>query len=234
MNNLKARIIASIAVIYLARHGKAGAAAAGRPDSERQLNETGTRQAHGLRQSIERLSPDGFDIIGSSPLDRAMKTTEIVTGILPTPFPAFGVSDDKGDPLNVMFAELAYAPLYANSPDKPSYLAHTLAQHLHDWAENAVESLVVAAEEHKRQTGQRANMFVGGHAVMQPMVALKLAEALGGGADQAPDFIRFENMGEAETICLQVSDDGQFEFAHIKPDTDVVMHATAGVTAVAD
>jgi hypothetical protein len=219
MKPMKIRIQESIASVTFLRHGNAAKALAGQSDSLRELTPLGLRQAQALADKLKRFAPDGgYNVVMSSPLERAMKTTLYAACIPPKACPAFGISDDLEHPLNQMFIELMYAPL-------TTYLQHELGFHLREWGDKALEAVVLAAEDFKAEHGEKAHMVFGGHAVMQPMAALALLEALGVPALDIPDVILNKNLGEAQALGIVVGEDERdFGFLHIVP---IMQHAPA-------
>lgn len=232
MKRTKTEILQILASLTVLRHGQAEKEpTAGQPDSTRKLTALGRQQAFGLASSLNKEVPDGFDVIICSPFERAVETTAIACGIQPDPFIEFGCSDDAAHPLNVMFKELAYAPLLSldRDPAKIGYFQHELREHLWTWGDAALERVLVEAKAYKEMCGQPVSVIVGGHAVVQNILLVCLYKALGFSDIDIPPFVMFGNLGTAEALRVVVSGDSTLDFSHIKPNMEVPVAATAAV-----
>ena len=127
-----------------------------------------------------------------------MYTTELATCYAPTPLKELGVSDDDTDPINIMFAKLAYAPLSA-------YFEHELAEHLKNWARSAAAAVLEAAESKIAEVKRPINVFVGGHAVCQNALLWAIVELIDEDANTSilTNMALKTQLGEANAFLVE-------------------------------
>lgn len=191
-------------------------AEAGQTDRDRQLSPIGCGQVVLIaRKLVDRK----FDLVLSSPAERARTTTAVITGRRDRDIgtvTTFGISEDPSEPLNVMFNLLKYAPL-------SEYYKHELAEHLHEFGHVALAeilSLVAAVK-----ADGTARVFVGGHAVLHPQVMYTLGEFIRQGGYEVgrvlQSYAEGATMGEGEVVILTFSSVGNtltgIGFESIKP-----------------
>ncbi len=182
------------------RHGSALKATPGQEDHARELSPKGEAQVASIAQ---QLAGEKFDVVVASRAERARRTAHIATccccdlediGTIE----AFVISEDSKEPLNVMFAQLVYAPI-------SEYHKHELAEYLHDMGSAAVGQIVEHTAAVKTSTSMR--VFVGGHAVFHPQTVYALASILENDVCEATrlkNFARNLNLGEAEVIVIEL------------------------------
>ena len=188
-------VAAILGTLVLARHSQAIKAKPGQKDSARRLTELGMKQAEGLAHEVGNID---FGLVVSSPLQRAMYTTELATCYAPVPLKELGVdADDEKDPINIMFNQLGYAPLSA-------YFEHELAEHLKNWACTAAAAVLEVAESKAAEVGRPINMFVGGHAVSQNALLWAIAELIGEDANTSiiTNMALNTQLGEAHAFIV--------------------------------
>ena len=202
------RIAALITTLVLARHGKAPKTSPDQRDEDRVLNELGTTQANKLAAKIGHIQ---FDRVLSSPLKRAVDTTEIATGqkCTVTIIPELTCPTDGVHPIDKMFNELGYKPM-------SDYFAHPLGGHLKVWGRVALEKVLDALGDKPNQT-----VLVGGHAVLQNALGwafcAELVEADVAIAPDAMDCVLATSLGECEAFSLSLCE-GVVSCEHIKLD----------------
>ena len=186
-----------ISTLVLARHGNTNKATAGQKDADRTLTQLGLEQATKLAEVVGDID---FSLVVSSPLKRAMYTTELATCYAPMPVAELGCTDDPNDPINIMFGKLGYALLGA-------YFEHELGEHLKVWARSAANSVLEHAKVQSGRDGKPINVFAGGHAVCQNALLWALAEKMENATDrkQLTKIAMNTALGEAHAFIVDFS-----------------------------
>ena len=199
-----------VAKLVLARHGKATSAQPGQRDATRQLTELGQKQAAAL--SLELGEGNWFDVVVSSPLDRAMETTKLATLQTVTPVQELGVNDNADDPINIMFGKLGYAPLSA-------YFQHELSPALKEWARAAIIRVLELAEREAVELGRPVQVFIGGHAVCTNALIWALCELIDDDemCGQMKNIALEAQLGEAHAVVIDFSGNTPPQCTLVKP-----------------
>lgn len=175
---------------FYGRHGKAGAAAQGQKDVDRELNEVGIGQAIARGK---KMNGTKFGLVISSPAPRAGKTAAIVTSkskdeivfvdvLYPPPD-----DGDVGTRLDVLFNKLGYKPV-------SDYLKEADGKVVTQWSEQAHAE----CQEVIERAGYPDVVGIFGHAVCSQALAIQDCIDYPEFVQQIADI----NLGECDMILV--------------------------------
>lgn len=205
--------------LYILRHGETqwNVEHLFQGQTNTKLNEEGIAQARACRRKIEEAGLT-FDYVTSSPLDRALTTTSIVSGLPKNKIP----TDDRLKEMN--FGALDHTPFLVTSPlantllnDPESYIPGPGAESYQQVMDRAAAFF---ADMAKNRPGER--VLVGAHGCIMRCMLVDLGYL-------TLDQIWHQGIGNCTIIETELSEqDGRFHVVTIHETQDYV-HTTAKV-----
>jgi len=190
------------------RHGNTGKKGTDQHDSERRLTDKGTDQSRAIGKVLAE-QVTGYDCVLSSPTLRCRETTSHALEAFGS-MQSYPVALNELYPVDIpaidtLFNQHGYSTLATYKGD---------SDHVAEFAEFTVwghQALAAMEPFLKPLTGlDAAKIFVGGHAVCIPLIALLLVQAFDPSAVEEIGMILEINMGEGDvlSVVLHKDEDG--------------------------